>query len=151
MDFDNLNKWSTLISNIAVIAGIVFLGYELNQNNENLAAQSRFNYREARAEGNLQNAHDPVFAGIIMKAMNGDELTPAEEFQAEAYIRYMFVNFEWSHGESLRGRSAIDANTIRQFFDTAPIAYEVWPRARYSYNSAFQDFIDNHVLQRQDQ
>ena len=32
MNADKVNKWLTLAANIAVIAGIVFLALELNQN-----------------------------------------------------------------------------------------------------------------------
>lgn len=33
-----------ILANLGVIAGIVFLGYELRQNNENLLAQSRYTH-----------------------------------------------------------------------------------------------------------
>ena len=146
LNLDNLNKWSTLITNIAVLAGIVFLGYELNQNNENLEAQSRYNYRDGRAEGNLENAHDPVFAGIMVKSMNGEELTQAEEFQFDAYVRYMFVSWEWGYGETLRGRGGLGPEGIRRFFVTFPLAVDVWSRAKHSYYEDFQGFMENEVL-----
>ena len=41
---DSLNKWLTLISNVAVVAGIVFLGLEINQANE-LAQANAFSMR----------------------------------------------------------------------------------------------------------
>ena len=146
MNIENFNRWSTFITNIAVITGIIFLGYELNQNNENLEAQSRFNYRDGRSEGNLLNAHDPVFANIIVKIQNGEELTQAESFQFESYLRYMFVNYEWGYGESLRGRSGLDSEDIQRFFMAFPLAIDFWSRASYSYDDAFQEFIENEVL-----
>ena len=41
MDSDRLNRWLTLGANVGVLIGIVFLAFELQQNNENLAAQQR--------------------------------------------------------------------------------------------------------------
>ena len=146
MNIESFNKWGTLISNIAVIAGIAFLGYELNQNNENLEAQSRYNYRESRGEANLQNAHDPVLAEILVKAGNNSELTPTEEMQLNSYFRYMFVGFEWGYGESLRGRAEMSATTIKGFFDAFPQAKELWPRAKSTYNRSFREFVDNEVI-----
>ena len=146
MNLDDLNKWSTLITNIGVIAGIVFLGYELNQNNENLEAQVRFNYREARAEGNLQNAHDPFFAEIMVKSQNGEELTQAEQFQFEAYVRYLFVSWEWGYAEALTRGEEPDPMSRRQFFIIYPRAADVWSTARYSYDEAFRDYMEKEVL-----
>ena len=146
LNLDNLNKWSTLITNIAVVAGILFLGYELNQNNENLEAQSRYNYRDGRAEGNLLNAHDPVFAGIMVKSINGEELSQTELFQLDAYFRYMFVNWEWAHGEVVRGRGGLGAESVGAVFATFPQALETWSRARDSYNESFQNFVESEVL-----
>lgn len=48
----------TILANLDVIAGIVFLAFELRQNNEFLAAQARFGRTEARTAGyelSLQN------------------------------------------------------------------------------------------------
>jgi len=146
LNLDNLNKWTTVITNIAVVAGIIFLGYELNQNNENLEAQSRFNYRDGRAQGNLQNAHDPIFSAIMVKSVNGDELTQTELFQLDAYFRYMFVNWEWAFDEAQRGRGGLGPESVGGVFATFPQAVETWSRARYSYNEAFQNFIENEVL-----
>lgn len=146
MIVEGLNKWSTLISNAAVIAGIVFLAYELNQNNENLEAQSKFNYLMSRGEANLQNAHDPVFAEIIIKAGSNVELTPVEQTQLDFYFRYMFVGWEWAYGESLRGRSELSAVNIQQFFGIFPRARELWPTVKQSYARPFREFVDNDVL-----
>ena len=37
---NNLKKWSTLIANIAVLAGIIFLAVEINQNNTLMTASA---------------------------------------------------------------------------------------------------------------
>lgn len=41
MNLDSLNKWLTLAANIGVIAGIIFLGLELNQNTTAVQSASR--------------------------------------------------------------------------------------------------------------
>lgn len=146
LNLDDLNKWSTLITNIGVIAGIVFLGYELNQNNQNLEAQARFNYRDGRAEGNLQNAHDPAFAEIMVKSQNGEELTQVERFQFDAYLRYLFVNWEWGYAEALARGEEPNPVSRKQFFTIFPRAVDFWSTAKYSYDEAFQDYMENEVL-----
>ena len=41
MNLDRVNRWLTLGANIGVLAGIVFLGFEIRQNSEALLAGSR--------------------------------------------------------------------------------------------------------------
>ena len=47
MNIDSVNKWLTLAANVGVIAGIVFLGLEIQQNSEALQAGSRQGLLEA--------------------------------------------------------------------------------------------------------
>jgi ATP phosphoribosyltransferase regulatory subunit HisZ len=42
MNMEKLNHWLTLVANFGVIAGVVFLAYELRQNNELLEQGSRY-------------------------------------------------------------------------------------------------------------
>jgi len=41
MNTDNLNRWLTLCANIGVVIGIIFLAFELQQNNELLKSQAQ--------------------------------------------------------------------------------------------------------------
>jgi len=41
MNLDNLNKWLSLTANIGVIAGILFLGVEVQQNSQLMRSQTR--------------------------------------------------------------------------------------------------------------
>lgn len=41
MTMDKLNQWLTLLANVGVIAGIVFLGIEIRQNTEMIQSQTR--------------------------------------------------------------------------------------------------------------
>lgn len=84
MNFDKLNNWMTLFSNMAVLAGIVFLGYELQQNNEIARAQSRSEVSRISVE-NTRMFQSPYNLEIVTKIENGEELSVADEtwlFQA---------------------------------------------------------------------
>jgi hypothetical protein len=43
MNMDNLNKWLALAANVGVIAGIIFLAIEIQQNTEMMRSQTRDN------------------------------------------------------------------------------------------------------------
>ena len=48
MDMDKLNRWMTLFANFGVIAGIIVLAVELQQNNEQLKIQIATTLHEIR-------------------------------------------------------------------------------------------------------
>ena len=50
MNIDKLNNWLTLLTNIGVLAGILFLGFELNQNTASLRVESYRNQSEGLTE-----------------------------------------------------------------------------------------------------
>lgn len=81
MDADRLNKWLTLIANLGVIAGIIFLAMELRQNTEMMRAQSRT--AMSQDTGNLLtlNVSDASYLGVVDRGLAGEELTAVERTQ----------------------------------------------------------------------
>ena len=79
----------SILANVGVIAGIVFLGIELRQNNELMAAQAR----QASFENNRQFAEylfeNPDLAEILAKVEAGEETSPAEDIQLYGVGLYM--------------------------------------------------------------
>lgn len=41
MRIDKLNAWMTLVANLGVVAGLVFVAFEIRQNSELLAVEAR--------------------------------------------------------------------------------------------------------------
>ena len=85
MNLNKLNQWLTLSANFGVIAGIIFLAVEIQQNNELLEAQSRFNHKETRANQLGEFKTNPELSRIYVKAENGETLTPIEQVQLDAH------------------------------------------------------------------
>jgi len=76
------NEWLTLIANVAVVGGIVFLAIEIRQNNELLRSESRqalVSNDVTSLTANLENVD--VFA----------KLTSKEELSAEDQLRLSFM------------------------------------------------------------
>ena len=55
MNSDNLNKWLTLIANLAVVAGIIFLIVEINQNTAAIEQNATWMRLESIDNGTDQN------------------------------------------------------------------------------------------------
>ena len=82
MNSSKINDWLTLVANIAVVGGIVFLAIEVRQNNELLRSESRqalVTNDVASLAANFQNAD--VFAKLVSES----------EMSAEDQLRLSFM------------------------------------------------------------
>ena len=101
MKFDKANSWLTLIANIGVIAGILFLAFEIRQNNELLAQQSRaigVGQMFSTLERFIENPHLLELADTNPKL-----LTPIERRQRELMGIRTLAAWEYQWGEWTRG------------------------------------------------
>ena len=84
MNSFKINDWLSLVANVAVVAGIVFLAIEIRQNNELLRSESRQSLIAndvASLTANIDNVD--VFA----KLGAGEELTAEEKLR----LSFMFI------------------------------------------------------------
>ena len=101
MKFDKANNWLTLIANIGVIAGILFLAFEIRQNNELLAQQSRavgIGQMFSTLERLIENPH-------LLELADSDveSLTPIQRRQRELMGIRTLAAWEYQWGEWQRG------------------------------------------------
>ena len=89
MDFDRLNKWLTLLANLGVVIGIIFLALEIRSNtaSNRIAIQSAFSSNWVDINGGI--AHDRQLAALIEKTIAGGELDDIEHRQIHHYVRQL--------------------------------------------------------------
>jgi len=73
MKIDEINSWSMLLANIGVIAGILFLSFEVRQNTTMMEASTRNAMTEQLTNWQLSVATDPSTALIYSNGINGGE------------------------------------------------------------------------------
>ena len=103
MNLDSLNKWLMFAANLGVIAGIVFLGIEINQNRELTKAQIRQELSQGAIDTILREASDLTMASISLKGINDEEMTPEERFIYERMISAWFRYIETVHYQYRQG------------------------------------------------
>lgn len=95
MNLDSLNKWLTLLANLGVVAGIIFLAIEIRQNQISLDRNSELVEREYElqvADGQLGiaatvnefrflTAGDHELAEIWLKGREGNDLPPVDQYR----------------------------------------------------------------------
>jgi len=105
----DLGQTTTILANIGVIAGIVFLGYELRQNNELMGAEQRFNRLSVATGSATLIADNAALAAVLTKANEKpDELTTTEQLQIFGFTLRILRNMEWSFNELPRDTLAVN-------------------------------------------
>ena len=88
-----LDIWqiTQLLGNLGIVAGILLLVYELNQNRAMMAAQTRNSIAQASAALIQNEATKPAYLEVMLRGMDGEELTRLEQAQFDlnwsAYFR----------------------------------------------------------------
>jgi len=86
MNFDNLNRWLTLVANLGVLAGIVFLSLEIDQSNRIAEREARGELLNIVTDINRSSWENPEIAELMVKLRNFDpELTANEEYRAISF------------------------------------------------------------------
>ena len=72
MNMDKLNQWLMLGANLGVILGIIFLALEVQQNNNLIATQNRFNAQQQFNEYTSVIVTTPDLSALMVAMDAGD-------------------------------------------------------------------------------
>ena len=107
---EKLNQWLTLSANVGIIVGIVFLAFELNQNNRLLESEARLNQADSIRNAWREIYLNPDLALMLAKAYRGESLNELETIQLEAYQRRIILGLLFQYEEFRKG--ALDTINI---------------------------------------
>ena len=99
----DLGQTITILANLGVIAGIVFLAIELNQNNRLLRAQEQHNLHENRVSFAYARMEDPAVAALWANILAGEEITGVERTRANAIFEIMVENWRYEYQQFRAG------------------------------------------------
>jgi hypothetical protein len=151
---DRFNQWLTLVANVGVIAGIVFLAYEIRLNTQAVTAETTTTYLENWLQGNLPVAEEPELASAVAKVAGADgfsALTPAESSQvASLFIVQLkaaeFAHYQYSQGLLDEELWWANAEGMYDYFSDFPAVRNFWISGNNtSFNKTFREFVDNMV------
>jgi hypothetical protein len=146
LEADRLNRWLTLVANVAVVAGIVFLAFELRQNNELLEAQARATFTANRLT-HIDRILAPENSALIVKSGSGEALTDDERFRYERLKHAIFVSWESAFREYQEGLADdLPIEGMRRSFDAYAGLLDTWIDRRDIYNEEFVSFVENQVI-----
>jgi len=142
-----LTRWLTLGANIAVLAGIVLLIVELDQNRQQMRAQTRHELAMGIVDLLQIPAANPQLAEVLFRAKAGAALTPTEMFQFELRTNALFRYWEDVHYQYRLGLYD-DVEFIKQrdawraSIGSSVLAQAYWCRVRLLYSPEFMAAMD---------
>lgn len=148
-----VKKWvwketAEVLGVVGIIAGIVFLGYELRQNNELMAAEARFNRLSAVSDAWRFAAEHGDLTELRARADAGETLSVAEERRVGSSIMAVFVLIEWTFREL--GEDSTELNQVREVqqynFSNYPTYGQVWGERKQSFDPAFVQWLEENVV-----
>jgi len=143
-----------ILANLGVIAGILFLAIELQQNNELLAAQARGALADRRTQFVEMVSSNPSLAAIVVKVRNGSALTEIEQLQFRMLGRRLFMSFESQFLEVAEGVVPEASLPIRQWRSMFHGGSEpdfklsaTWETYRTEAEPSFVEFWDREIVE----
>jgi hypothetical protein len=103
VNIDSTNRWLTLAANFGVMAGIIFLAVELQQNTvaTQLSAAGRFH--DSISEIELFIAGSPEFSVLLDKGRTGADVSEPEKLRLMVFYGTVLRQWQLNHLQFLSG------------------------------------------------
>jgi hypothetical protein len=150
MNLDQLSRWLTLIANVGVIAGILFLAVEIQQNNELLASQARSDREAVRRTAFARYIENPEAVRVMVKSQRGEPLNDEEAFllsRLHTWTLWDWANIYREVQEGLLDDDALVIDGWRTLFRQNGAAMEAtWSGERSSLPDDFVQWMEEYIV-----
>ena len=141
----------SILANVGVVIGLVFLGAEVYQSNQMNRTTAWNSLIRTGIDFNDAIAQNSDLAEILAKSNNGDQLTDAEAIRLRAFtaasmqrvwLDYQQINTGIITAAELQTRIP----RFKTLFERFPAVMNVWEQTRNGYSLEFQRFVDDCVI-----
>ena len=147
----DLGQTITILANAGVIAGIIFLGVELQQNNELMRAEAR-DAQNVRLHEFVQQVYTvPELAEILFKVRKGEPLTEVEKIRLRGRQGRQLsgVAAQWREYREGAAESP-DPSLVRRYFYEggyySPPLHDAWEEVKTSLSPDFVQWMEENVV-----
>lgn len=147
MNLDTLSKSLTLLANVGVIVGIVFLIIEINQNSLETRLQTESNFQSTFTAVELSAMVDKELLDALLKSQNGESLTDTDQLRALLFYRAVLRGYQNSYYQALSGVlnpqiwEGEKNQMIQSFgFDQGLVSY--WRSNQSLYTTEFNQLVE---------
>jgi hypothetical protein len=145
MNLTDLTSLASLVSSVAVLVSLLFIGLQIRQSNRNQRSLMQQG-RSARNVELLSRLTDPRLSDVMLRVSNGETLTDTDYFVLYGYMASVFWSYEdcffQFHAGMLDSKSwASDVTTLRRLLGN-PAYRAVWRFARGGIGDEYRSFLD---------
>ena len=144
----NRDRTIQVLANVGVIAGIVFLGLEMQQNNEALDIQARLEREGWHRAAKARQVQNPNLIRALAKARKGETLTDEDaivlELEGQATLVDWMLVFRLVD-DGVIERSSIPISMWRDYFQN-PGFSEVWTKTMHWFPEEFVEFMETNIV-----
>ena len=157
-----VKKWvwkeaAEVVGAVGIIAGLVFLGFELHQNNELLQAEARYTRVLIRLEEHWLPIRNPDLAQTLIKHREGSELSEYEKLILDRAMEAQLVIFQNVFTEFQRGlidEDSIPVESWRTSFSGEtlsmpggwPSLRQHWELTKLGFDADFVAWMEENVV-----
>lgn len=140
---DNFNRWLTLLANLGVVAGLIILAFEVNQNTKATVAGVSSEIYNQSLDFFALAMDNQIIAEASYKRDVGEELTAFEQNQLWWHQYYNLrilesIFLQYKRGYLEQREWDRYARILRIRLATDPLAQDVWERRAYSWTEDFK-------------
>ena len=155
MNLDNLNKWLTLFANLGVLAGILFLAIEIQQNTNMIQSQTRDSLTKNNFEfySLILSSPENIDAMLDLGFQTPELGEQAFRFNIQAQAQFRLWENEWYQFESglfeedeMQARRSLWISAL----ETNPGFRQIWANRSATYSESFRREIDNILEELED-
>ena len=144
----DLGQMINILANVGVIGGILLLAYELQQNNDLMAADARFNRLALATDAWRTISENADLAELRQRAKNDEVLSDAEQMRVDASMMALFVFLEWTFREL--GEDSPEMRQVRAVqqdnFGNDATYGKVLEARKNSFDPAFVQWLEENVI-----
>ncbi len=151
MNLDATNRWLTLAANVGVLAGIIFLAYEVQQNTVATRLEAASNFQGSFTEIEMLIAGNPEFAELLRKGREGEEISSADELRL--FVFYGNVLRQWQFTHYLYLSEALDKDIwhgqrafLAQVIGNDIGLFNYWQLHKPQYSEPFNEVVESIVI-----
>jgi len=153
MQFEKLNNWLSLLGNVGVIVGIIFLAIEISQNTDMMRSQTRDSITGKNLDLLMAIGADEYASDIFSRGMNS-ELEGAVADSGESFsFFYMFQGtvriwenewYQYQQGMFDDDEFAARKRSWSRAM-SPPGAKDMWERIKPMFSEEFQNAMDEAI------
>ncbi len=145
----DLGQTIGILANVGVLAGLILLAFELNQNRDMMRAQVRHQVSQGLIDQFFSTAANPELTEFVQRALASSLESPVEQARFESYLLARFrywedVHFQYRAGlydDSEFGPATVGWKNLLRY---EPVT-EYWYRRKAGYSPEFVAEIDRLI------